>query len=124
MTNATGDDGRVTPFRALGHIATARASRYFDQLSEHLEQMQHLGHRRHAAGPLMPSVRSVSRADTGATIEFDIGSLTLTRSADALTVSAQATDRDALERLKQLIAHRVETIGHRDGLTVSWQEQG
>ena len=124
MTNATGDEGRVMPFRAIGEIATTRAGRYFDQLSEHLEQLQHLGHRRHGAGPLMPSVRSISRVDTRATIEFDIGSLILTRSPDALTISAQASDWDALERLKQLITHRVATIGHRDGLTVCWQEQG
>jgi hypothetical protein len=40
---------------------------------------------------------------------------------DALLVRAEAADDDALARAQAIIGHRIETIGRREHLTVTWQ---
>lgn len=54
-------------------------------------------------------------------IVFDWGTCTLSASNDALTIHAEAGDENALDRARALIGHRIETIGRRDDLRVSWR---
>lgn len=128
---------------AKARVQTSRADRYLAQLVDHLTQVgqhgagQHNQHRhgQHTphgdpggpdgpggqghAGP--PVVRHVERTDGHARIEFDWGLLALTATASELILEVRADDPAALARGQDLIKHRVETIGHRDRLTVTWQ---
>jgi hypothetical protein len=40
---------------------------------------------------------------------------------DMLTLRAEATDEESLQRIQDLVAGRLERIGRRDRLTVIWQ---
>ncbi len=42
--------------------------------------------------------------------------------ADALPLRAQAADQDSLQRIQDGIARRLETVGRRDQLRVTWQQ--
>lgn len=119
-------------------VQTPRAERYLAQLVEHLTKLGHhahgpeqhsqQGHGQYApeggpggqghAGP--PVVRHVERTDRDARIEFDWGRFVLTATTTELVLEVHADNRHALARGQELIAHRVETIGRRDELTVSW----
>ncbi len=43
--------------------------------------------------------------------------------ADALRLRAEATDQDSLQRIQDGIARRLETVGRRDHLRVTWQQR-
>ena len=118
-----------------GRAETPRAERYLAQLVDHLTQLgQHSQgheHRQHGTvaagaggheGP--PVVRHIERTDGHARIEFDWGRFHLTATATELILEVHAGDPHALTRGQALIAHRVETIGRRDQLTVGWQPTG
>jgi len=108
-------------------IATDRAARYLAQLCDHLGHLEHGGltghtHRDGHGGP--PVVRVVERTDDRAEIEFDWGRCELAASPDTLTVRVQADDTGAVTAGEELIGRRIETIGHRDHLRVTWQPTG
>ena len=100
---------------ATTHIPTDRAGRYLAQLSQHLNQIG--SHPRHGGSP---QVRRVDRSDGHGTIEFVTGTCTLHASADELIIELTAVDAPALEQLQRLLAARLETIGRRDNITVTW----
>jgi hypothetical protein len=118
---------------AEARIDTAHAGRYLTQLCDHLD---HMRHRSTAARPdpggqgggghspaghnAPPGVRAVERADRRGEIVFDWGRCILIASDDALTVRAETSNEAALTRAKELIGRRIETIGHREHLTVTW----
>jgi hypothetical protein len=107
---------------AEGRVATARADRYLDQLCRHLGQMRHMAHgpkARHA-GEGMPEVRGVERTGSAGAVRFADGAWTLTATPDALLLRVDAVDERALARLRDGVTARVEKIGRRDGLTVTW----
>ncbi|MDQ0381987.1 DUF2218 domain-containing protein [Amycolatopsis thermophila] len=103
-------------------ISTNRASRYLTQLCRHLNQMSRMRHRPAAShsGQAPPAVDNVDWSDTAGTIRFSTGTCTLQATPDTLTLRVDADDEDALNRLQQSIARRLETIGRRDRLTVHW----
>jgi len=107
-------------------VRTPRADRYLAQLSDHLGNMRSgfldRLHRRphHGSAHGSTVVLGVERGEDRARIEFDWGSCVLTASADGLTVQVQADDLAALTRGQDLIGHRLQTIGRREGLTVEW----
>jgi hypothetical protein len=111
---------------ATGRAETTRADRYLAQLCDHLEHM------RHGAGPDhqpsghggAPDVQLVERMQDGGVIVFDWGTCTLRASPDALAVQIEAADNAALTRAQALIGHRIETIGRRENLTVTWLDPG
>ena len=123
-----------------GRVATDRAGRYLDQLCGHLGQMRHLRHGlarrpgdtdtgRHGAsdtarhsGAGMPEVLGVERADGRGIVRFAEGAWTLTATPGALLLRVEAADEQALERLRGAITARIEKIGRRDRLAVSWQQ--
>ncbi|MFF3446616.1 DUF2218 domain-containing protein [Streptomyces sp. NPDC002667] len=109
-------------------LATDRASRYLVQLCRHLGRMTHMSHRPpgggHGEGGTQPEVRHVEFTDTHATVHFAEGLWTLDATADALTLRVDADDEDALRRLQDGIAARIEKIGRRDGLRAQWRRVG
>jgi hypothetical protein len=102
---------------AEGHVPTERASRYLVQLCEHVDQLRH--HRPgHSATP--PGVRGVEWSDTSGVLTFDIGRCALQATPNALRLRVEAAGEGSLQRLQELVAKRLETIGRRDNLQVAW----
>ena len=94
-------------------VPTRRAGRYLVQLCEHLRQLPAEGH-----VALRPR-QVVWTADRGS-ITFEQGTGTLIASEDALTVRLEAADAGTLQRMQDMFAHRLQTIGRRDNLIVQW----
>jgi hypothetical protein len=105
-------------------VATARASRYLEQLATHLDHLRDLPHMHSGPVPDRPTVVSVAWSDTEATITFDGARCTLHATDASLTLRLEAATAEQLQTLQMLIGHRVETIGHRDHLQVSWRGSG
>jgi len=53
-------------------------------------------------------------------ISFDWGRCTLRADPGVLTLRAEAPDEESLYRLEQRIADRLQQVGRRDRLTVTW----
>lgn len=109
---------------AQAHIPTERASRYLVQFCRHLGQMSRMRHQppaRHGGGDMPPTVQDVDYSDTYGVIRFDEGRFTLQATSDTLSLRVDADDEDAQQRLQNGITARLEKIGRRDGLTVTWQ---
>lgn len=131
---------------AEAHIPTPRADRYLHQLCDHLDHMSPgerpttsrsgTGHgagrgaddTSHGAGHGSPGhdgpprVLRVHRAENRAHIEFDWGTCDLTATANDLTVRVSADHLETLARGQQLLQQRIETIGRRDQLAVTWDQ--
>lgn len=104
-------------------VPTDRASRYLVQLCRHLSRMSGMRHRppvAHGGGQMPPEVRHVDYSETHGTIRFAQGLCTLQAAPDALTLRIEADDADTMQRLRNGIAGRIEKIGRRDQLTVTW----
>ncbi|WP_306187400.1 MULTISPECIES: DUF2218 domain-containing protein [unclassified Streptomyces] len=107
---------------AEARIATDRASRYLVQLCRHTDMMRRMRHRPPAAhARRMPQVQHAEWSDTHGTVRFAEGRWTLDATPEALTLYVEADDGEALQRLQNGITVRLEKIGRRDGLTVTWQ---
>jgi hypothetical protein len=106
------------------HVRTDRPSRYLVQLCRHLHQMsrmRHLPKTRYGGAQTPPAVQDVEFSETSGLVRFAVGRLTLRATADTLTLRVDADDEDALRRLQSGIAGRLERIGRRDQLSVTWQ---
>jgi hypothetical protein len=111
-------------FTAVAHVETDRASRYLVQLCRHVSQMGRPGGHRSPGGHVAPEVQHVEWTDTHGTIDVGWGRCTVEATSDALTLRLESADEEGLERLQAAVAHRLETIGRRDGLKVNWQRPG
>lgn len=111
---------------AEARIPTDRANHYLAQLCRHASKMDKhpSGGRpprsRHAVDS-PPPVLHVDWSDTIGTIRFGDGQCTIQASDGALLLRVEAITENALHRLQDGIAHRLETFGHREHLTVHWQ---
>jgi len=63
---------------------------------------------------------NVEWSDDRGVISFDWGRCTLRALPGVLTLRAEAPDEDTLRRVEHPIADRLERIGRRDHLTVTW----
>lgn len=110
---------------AEARIETTRAQRYLAQLSDHLRHMGTGGitarHGQHAGGHNQPTVQHAEHADRYGEFVFDWGTCKIQALDDALIIRAEAADAENLARAQSMIGHRVETIGRREHLTVTWQ---
>ncbi|MGW5202945.1 DUF2218 domain-containing protein [Streptomyces spiralis] len=109
---------------AEAHVPTERSSRYLVQFCRHLGQMSRMRHQppaRHEGGDMPPTVQDVDYSDTWGVIRFDGGQFTLRATSDTLRLRVDADDKDTLQRLQNGITARLEKIGRRDRLTVTWQ---
>lgn len=111
---------------AVAHVATDRASRYLVQLCRHISQMGRSGGHRPPGrgGHAAPEVQHVEWTDTHGTIDVGPGRCTIEATSDVLTLRLESADEDSLQRLQAAVAHRLETIGRREGLEVHWQHPG
>jgi hypothetical protein len=96
---------------AEASVTTDRAHRYLGQLCQHLEAIAQ-------AHPQMP-VR-VQWADSTGLITLGAAPCTLQAGENALTLRAEAPDQQSLEQIESRLADRLEQIGRRDQLTVTW----
>jgi hypothetical protein len=108
---------------AEARVATDRASRYLVQLCRHADQMAGMRHRPPAlhGGRRPPAVQYVEHSDSHGIVHFATGRWTLDADPDALTLRAEAADEQTLRRLQDGITARLERIGRRDQLVVTWQ---
>lgn len=111
---------------AEARIETERASRYLVQLCKHTSQMSRYLHPRPRARGggdthAPPEVQHVECSDTHGIVRLNLGQWTGRATPDALTLRAEATDEKDLQRIQDLLAGRLEKIGRRDHLTVTWQ---
>jgi hypothetical protein len=96
---------------AEADVETERSSRYLVQLCQHVDKV----------GRAHPQMRAhVEWSDDRGVISFDWGRCTLRALPGVLTLRAEAPDEDTLRRVEQPIADRLERIGRRDHLTVTW----
>ena len=112
---------------AEARVETERASRYLDQLCRHAQQMGRHPHYRpgsHGNGDTHrpPEVRHVEWSDTDGTVLLSLGRWILQATPDALVLRVEAAGEEDLLRMQDLIAARVEKIGRRDHLAVTWQQ--
>ncbi|HEX5293805.1 MAG TPA: cytochrome P450 [Streptosporangiaceae bacterium] len=106
------------------HVPTTRARRYLAQLGSHSRQLGRLArHQAHRPGEggAPPAARTAAWSDASGIIDFGWGRCTLDATDEALTLRAEADDPDHLQLIQDGIARRVERIGRRDQLTVTWQ---
>lgn len=104
-----------------GFVATERASRYLLHMCRHLQQMSRMRHhipvRHHGA---VRDVLAVEYAADRAVVRLRGGSVRLEATAEALQLVIDAEDAKTLQRLQNGLAHRIQTIGRRDQLALTW----
>lgn len=96
---------------AEARVATERSSRYLVQLCRHIDLVA----QRH---PQMQA--HVEWSDDRGVISFGGARCSLAADQSALTLRAEAPDEASLHQLEQRVADRLEQIGRRDQLTVTW----
>ena len=110
--------------RAQARVPTDRASRYLEQLCSHLSQISgHAGDHAHQAqhGPSdQPRIVTVGWTENRGVITFDRGAIRLHATGDALEVLVEAQGESALAQLKRAFGARLEMIGRRDELSLTW----
>jgi cytochrome P450 len=106
-------------------VPTTRARRYLAQLCRHGRQLGQLSLRPahgHDAGGAPPVPRHAGGTSTDGVIDFGWGRCTLRATSEALTLRAEAGDQEQLQRIQDGITARLERIGRRDQLTVTWNQ--
>lgn len=109
---------------AEAHVRTERPRRYLDQLGRHADHLTRLlRHRAHNGDDhAPPEVRHVEWSDTRGVVTLNWGTVTVQATHGALTLRAEAANGQDLRRIQDLLAARLEKIGRRDRLTVTWRE--
>jgi hypothetical protein len=105
------------------HIPTSRAIRYLTQLCNHGSLMGRLARHRptsHGGGGGGSPVVTVASSGTEGVIDFGWGRCTVHAAAGTLTVHAEAGDPLQLRQIQDGITARLQRIGRRDQLAVSW----
>jgi hypothetical protein len=96
---------------AEARVATERSSRYLVQLCRHIDKV----------GRAHPQMQAhVDWSDDHGVISFDRGRCTLRADPGVLTLRAEAPDEQRLHQLQQRVADRLQQVGRRDRLTVTW----
>ncbi|GAB3671746.1 DUF2218 domain-containing protein [Saccharopolyspora sp. ID03-671] len=109
---------------AEARVPTDRASRYLVQLCRHIDHMRRMRHQpptHHGGGLMPPGVDHVDYSDTYGSVRFAEGRCTLEAAEGILTLRVQAADEAILRRLQDGIGARLEKIGRRNQLVVTWQ---
>jgi hypothetical protein len=118
------------------HVPTSRATRYLAQLCSHGRLMSRLTRHRapghgqdqdHGAGhgnDGAPPAATATSAGAEGIIDFGWGRCTLRATDGELTLHAEAEDPRRLRQIEDGVAARLQRIGRRDQLTVTWTEAG
>jgi hypothetical protein len=104
---------------AEGRVETDRARRYLAQLGQHAHR---LGPRAHRGGHTAPHIESVDWSDTQGTLTFPWGRCVVEATEGALLLRAEAGDEESLRRIQDGVGRRIETVGRRDRLIVTWRQ--
>jgi hypothetical protein len=115
---------------SYARVPTSRASRYLTQLCNHGSLMSRLGRHRppghgqgHGHGDDGAPPTATARSDgTEGVIDFGWGRCTLRATAGTLTLHAEAADPQRLQQIQDGIAARLQRIGRRDRLAVTWTQ--
>jgi hypothetical protein len=105
-------------------VKTDHPGRYLVQLCKHASKMGRHLHQRprsHADGDAPPEIRHAEWSDTDGIVTLSWGQWTVHATLGALTLRAEADTRENLRRIQDLVTARLEKIGSRDHLTVTWQ---
>jgi hypothetical protein len=108
-------------------IRTADPDRYLARLRAHTGKMgSHLGHRPRLRGRsgVAPEIQHAEWSDAGGTITLNWGRWTVQATPGTLRLRAESADAKDLERIKDMLATRLQNFGRREHLTVSWQPAG
>ena len=123
--------GGATPGPAVtaeAVIQTPHASRYIARLCRHATQMsahasQISRHQRHRdaddAGP--PEIQHAEWTAATGTVTLNWGQWALHADPGTLTIRAEADSAASLRRIQDLLTTRLEKIGKREHLTLTWQ---
>lgn len=98
---------------AEASVVTERSSRYLVQLCRHLNLVA-------KTHPQMQA--HVEWSDDRGVISLRSGRCTLRAEPGVLTLRAEAADEESLHQLEQRVADRIEQVGRRDRLTVTWTQ--
>jgi hypothetical protein len=97
---------------AEARVATERSSRYLAQLCRHISLVA----RTH------PQMRARAEcSDRRGEISFGQARCVVRAEPGALVLRAEAPDEQSLDELQRRVAGRLEQIGRRDRLTVTWK---
>jgi hypothetical protein len=105
-------------------VETAQPGRYLTQLCKHASKM---GGRRlhqprgHSGGGAPPEMRHAEWSGNDGTVTLNWGQWTMHAAPGTLTLRAEASSPENLRKIQELITARLEKIGRRDHLTVTWQ---
>jgi hypothetical protein len=105
-------------------VKTEHPGRYLTQLCEHASKMggSRLHRPRgHASGGEPPEMRRAEWSGTDGTVIMNWGQWTMHAAPGTLMLRAEAGSEESLQRIQDLVTARLEKIGRRDHLTVSWQ---
>ena len=112
---------------AQADIQTEHAARYLARLCGHASKMGKAGHRpgrrRPSHGPAdgPPEVLHVQRSEHDGTVSLSWGQWTMRALPGLLAIRAEAADEDNLTRIQDLLTARLQNLGRREHLMVSWQ---
>jgi cytochrome P450 len=112
---------------AEARIPTDRAGRYLTQLCRHIAQLTALDneHHRQEGGSAPAATASIPRrtecSGTGGIIDFDDGRCTLRATGEELILLAEAGDQQGLRLIQEALTSRLQRIGHRDQLALTWR---
>ena len=106
---------------AEARIRTERPRRYLEQLFRHASRMgSHPPSSGQGHTDTLSTVQHAEWSETYGTARTSAGRWSAWAGTDVLTVRAEATDPTNLSKIMALVTRRLETIGRRDGLKVSW----
>src|SRR5690242_15934936 len=107
---------------AEARVRTDRASRYLTQLCGHTARMSVLAHaNRHGEHAATAMPQRAECSDTDGVIDFGRGRLTLRATNEELILLAEADDEQDLRLMQDAIAARVQRVGRRDQLSLTWR---
>lgn len=111
---------------AVARVSTPDPGRYLVRFCQHASQMGGPARHRprvHAGGGAPPEMRRVEWNDTDGSLTLDWGRCTLHAAPGVLELRAEAAGEEDLARVQELVGGRLEKLGHRAGLTVTWHRQ-
>jgi hypothetical protein len=116
-----GPDAMLT---AEAVIQTEHPDRYLIQLCNHVSKLG--GHQRHRPRPhnghAAPPDMHAEWTSTDGVVSLAWGRWTMHAGPGTLTLRAEAADQENLRRIQDLVTARLEKIGRRDQLIVSWRQ--
>lgn len=105
-------------------ISTSRAADYLTRLCGHAAKMSTATMRLHRprahGGGAPPQVQHVQHDGDESTVTLDCGQWTMHAAPGQLSIRAEAPDQDSLQRIQELLAHRLLTLARREQLTITW----